>query len=94
MNQSYWSGMHNIQEDKEIYNSTKSYPFTFLVNECVDYQVLLDITRYMDGSRDVEVVGQHVCIFNEDGDIVDTLECSLPISFIEEALLNAEDVEL
>ena len=89
----HWSDLHNDSEDKEIYEQFKSYPFTLWVNENVDYQMLFDITIYMDGSREIEVVGEHVVLFDDNADITETLDCHLPEEQRNKLITMAEDYE-
>lgn len=84
---------YDEEPEKELYHEVKQYPFNFLINEHVDYEVLMHIRIFMDGTRICEIEGQTVNIFNDEGDIVDSIECYLPEKYKEEALKMAEEYE-
>ena len=81
------------EPEKELYHEVEQYPFTFFINDHVDYQVLMHIRIFMDGTRTCEIEGQTVNVFNNEGDIEDSIECYLPEKYKEEALKMAEEYE-
>jgi len=81
--------------EKEVYNSTKNYPFTFLIEDNVDYEIHYDITIFMDGTRHIEMVGEYVNILDDHGTMVESLNViALPDKYRKEAEQLAEDLDL
>jgi hypothetical protein len=79
--------------EKELYHEVRDYPFNFLINDNVDYEVLMHIRIFTDGTRICEIEGETVNIFDDEGNIVDSIECYLPEKYKKEALIMAEEYD-
>lgn len=71
--------MTEIIYDKQIEHS-------MLVNEHVDYNVLLHVRIDKNGERLCEVINEYISIFDDEGTLIDQFTATLPNKYIEEAL--------
>lgn len=87
-----WQELHNDNgsEDKDVFGR-KTYDHAIYVNEHVDYQVLVEIINYMDGTSNYEIVEQTLNVLDDDSELIDSFDVILPAKYREEALEKAED---
>lgn len=82
------------EPEKDVYHSVKDYEFTFWINDNVDYNIHYDITIFMDGTRQIERVGEFMTLLDDEGNIVDSLEVmALPEKYRKDAERMAEEYD-
>lgn len=72
----------------------KRVPFTYFVNEYVDYEILLRICYCNDGQRIVELEDETIKIFDEDGVCRDSFTVTMPKSVKDKALEYGNEYEM
>jgi hypothetical protein len=83
--------MSNLYVDgKEVVDSTV-YEYGHIVNEHVDYEILVDLKRYSDGTISAEILDQLLVILDDEGTKVNSFEVVLPKQYIEDALKEARE---
>lgn len=94
MNNQDWAEMHGETNEleKEIYHQTVQ-PYNFLINDHVDYEVLVEIRLFTDGTRICEVQDELLKVFDDEGTMKDEFSVTLPSKYVKEALEKAEDYE-
>jgi hypothetical protein len=89
-----WAELHGeTGDDREIYAQTKT-SYNTLINEHVDYEVIVDIRVLSDGTRICEVEDELLLVYDDAGNIHDSFSVSLPSKYVQEALERAEDEDV
>lgn len=86
--------MYNDEIDDSHIRSVKTVPYTELVNEYVDYEVLLRIRYNYDGTRDVEIVDEFVKILDDSGKCIESITASMPKWVKDKAMEYGQDYEM
>lgn len=95
MNVSEWADLHGEtgEVEKELVNETRT-TYNTLINEYVDYEVLVHIRVFDDGSRICEVEDELLNLYDDEGTMVEQFSVTLPSKYVQDALERAEDQDV
>lgn len=83
--------IYNEEKDaKEMVKETKNV-YNYYINEHVDYEVLVNIQVYADGTRFCEVEDELLTIYDAAGDVRDQFNVTLPSKYALESLERAQE---
>lgn len=90
MNVNEWADLHGeTGEDKELISQMRTTYSTF-VNDYVDYEVLVYIRIFRDGTRLCEVEDEMLNLYDDEGTLVNQFSVTLPSKYVKDALERAE----
>ena len=94
MNINEWAELHGeTGEEKEIYAQTITSYNTW-INDHVDYEVLVEIRIFTDGTRICEIHDQVLLVYDDEGNIHNSFSVTLPSKYVKEALTKAEEEDV
>lgn len=89
-----WAELHGEtgEPEKKIYHQTVER-YNTLINDHVDYEVLVEIRLFTDGTRICEVQDELLNLYDDEGTMTEQFSVTLPSKYVNEALQKAEEYE-